>query len=229
MEEDRVRWRSLLAQQGGAAEQIGQIAGGLGDLMLAAFNPRQARDRARDMRQRKARARLNQRRDILERILVERLFAYGTQLRELFRSQIDYAGSALGRANHAAKRAAERIDPRIPDGTASTNTYYELETGAVGRDYLQHFYRNAAQVVYPSDWEVLLGPVIDRTLNYGQAVSGEELFANLTNAIAHRKGAAGQGVAVRRHPPHNRRATWRRDTAGPASAQQPRSSSGWTV
>ena len=192
MEEDRVRWRSLLAQQGGAAEQIGQIAGGLGDLMLAAFNPRQARDRARDMRQRKARARLNQRRDILERILVERLFAYGTQLRELFRSQIDYAGSALGRANHAARRAAERIDPRIPDGTASTNTYYELETGAVGRDYLQHFYRNAAQVVYPSDWEVLLGPVIDRTLNFGQAVSGEDLFANLTNAIATERGLLGR-------------------------------------
>ena len=192
MEEDRVRWRSLLAQQGGAAEQIGQIAGGLGDLMLAAFNPRQARDRARDMRQRKARARLHQRRDILERILVERLFAYGTQLRELFRSQIDYAGSALGRANHAARRAAERIDPRIPDGTASTNTYYELETGAVGRDYLQHFYRNAAQVVYASDWEVLLGPVIDRTLNFGQAVSGEELFANLTNAIATERGLLGR-------------------------------------
>lgn len=192
MEEDRARWRSLLAQQGGAAEQIGQIAGGLGDLMLAAFNPRQARDRARDMRQRKARSRLHQRRDILERILVERLFAYGTQMRELFRSQIDYAGSALGRANHAARRAAERIDPRISDGTASTNTYYELETGAVGRDYLQHFYRNAAQVVYPSDWEVLLGPVIDRALNFGQAVSGEELFANLTNAITTERGLLGR-------------------------------------
>ena len=192
MDEDRTRWRSLLAQQGGAAEQLGQIAGGLGDLMLAAFNPRQARDRARDMRQRKARARLNQRRDILERILVERLFAYGTQLREVFRAQIDNAGGALGRANHAARRSAERIDPRIPDGTASTNTYYELETGAVGRDYLQHFYRNAAQVVYPSDWESLLGPIIDRILNYNQAVSGEELFANLTNAIATERGLLGR-------------------------------------
>lgn len=192
MEEDRVRWRSLLAQQGGAAEQIGQIASGLGDLMLAAFNPRQARDRARDLRQRKARARLHQRRDILERILVERLFAYGTQLRELFRTQIDNAGGALGRANQAARRAAERIDPRIPDGTASTNTYYELETGAVGRDYLQHFYRNAAQVVQTSDWALLLGPVVDRILNVNQAVSSEELFANLTNAIASERGLLGR-------------------------------------
>ena len=191
-EEDRERLRSLLAQQGGAAEQIGQIAGGFGDLLLAAFNPRQARDRARDTRQRKTRARLHQRRDRLERILVERIFSYGTQTREVFRTQIDNAGGALARANQAARRAAERIDPRIPDGTASTNTYYELETGAVGRDYLQHFYRNAAQVVHPSDWEVLLGPVIDRILNVSQAVSAEELFANLTNAIATERGLLGR-------------------------------------
>ena len=159
-EEDRAGWRTLLAQQGGAAEQIGQIAGSFGDLLLAAFNPRQARDRARDMRQRKARARLNQRRDRLERVLVERLFSLQhADARDCSATQIDNAGSALGRANQAARRAADRIDPRIPDGTASTNTYYELETGAVGRDYLQHFYRNAAQVVYPSDWETLLGPV----------------------------------------------------------------------
>ena len=191
-EEDRAGWRTLLAQQGGAAEQIGQIAGSFGDLLLAAFNPRQARDRARDMRQRKARARLNQRRDRLERVLVERLFSHSTQMRELFRTQIDNAGSALGRANQAARRAADRIDPRIPDGTASTNTYYELETGAVGRDYLQHFYRNAAQVVYPSDWETLLGPVIDRISSSGQPVSAEELFANLTNAIANERGLLGR-------------------------------------
>ena len=191
-EEDRAGWRSLLAQQGGAAEQIGQIAGSFGDLLLAAFNPRQARDRARDMRQRKARARLNQRRDRLERVLVERLFSHSTQMRELFRTQIDNAGSALGRANQAARRAADRIDPRIPDGTASTNTYYELETGAVGRDYLQHFYRNAAQVVYPSDWETLLGPVVDRIASSGQPVTAEDLFANLTNAIANERGLLGR-------------------------------------
>ncbi len=191
-EEDRARWRSLLAQQGGATEQIGQIAGGFGDLLLAAFNPRQARERARDARQRKARARLHQRRDRLERILVERLFSYSTQMREVFRTQIDNAGGALGRANQAAKRAADRIDPRIPDGTASTSTYYELETGAVGRDYLQHFYRNAAQVVYSSDWEVLLGPLIERILSYNQAVGAEDLFANLTNAIATERGLLGR-------------------------------------
>ena len=191
-EEDRARWRTLLAQQGGAAEQIGQIAGGFGDLLLAAFNPRQARERSRDTRQRKARARLDQRRDRLERVLMERLLSYSTQMREVFRTQIDSAGSALGRANQAANRAADRIDPRIPDGTASTNTYYELETGAVGRDYLQHFYRNAAQVVYPSDWEVLLGPAIERIVSNGQAVNAEELFANLTNAIATERGLLGR-------------------------------------
>ena len=113
-------------------------------------------------------------------------------MREVFRTQIDNAGGALGRANKAAKRAADRIDPRIPDGTASTSTYYELETGAVGRDYLQHFYRNAAQVVYSSDWEVLLGPLIERILSYNQAVGAEELFANLTNAIATERGLLGR-------------------------------------
>ena len=191
-EEVRARWRSFLAQEGGAAEQISQIAGSFGDLLLAAFNPRQARDRARDARNRKARARLQQRRDGLERILVDRLFAYGTQMREVFRVQIDNAGGALTRANQAARRAAERIDPRIPDGTASTSTYYELETGAVGRDYLQHFYRNAAQVVYPDDWEALLGTVIDGILHHNRAVSPEELFATLTNAIATERGLLGR-------------------------------------
>ena len=144
------------------------------------------------MRQRKARARLNQRRDRLERVLVERLFSHSTQMRELFRTQIDNTGSALGRANQAARRAADRIDPRIPDGTASTNTYYELETGAVGRDYLQHFYRNAAQVVHPSDWETLLGPIVDRISGNGRPVSAEELFANLTNDIANERSLLGR-------------------------------------
>ncbi|RME60137.1 MAG: hypothetical protein D6790_09785, partial [Caldilineae bacterium] len=46
-EEDRARWRSLLAQEGGAAERLSQLAGGFGDLLLSAFSPRQARDRAR--------------------------------------------------------------------------------------------------------------------------------------------------------------------------------------
>ncbi len=191
-EEDRSRWRSSLAQEGGAIEQIGQIAGGFGDLLLTAFNPRQARDRAQDVRVRKARARLHQRRDMLERTLVERLSAYSTQMREVFRTQINNAGGALARANQEAGRAAERIDPRTPDGTASTNTYYELETGAVGRDYLQHFYRSAAQVVYPNDWDALLGHLIDRILHYSQAVSTEDLFATLATAIATERDLLGR-------------------------------------
>lgn len=187
-EEDRARWRALLAQEGGAAERFGQIAGGFGDLLLSAFSPRQARDRALDLRSRKARARLYQRRDALERVLTERLSAYGTQMREVLRAQLNNAGSALVQANQEAGRAAERIDPRIPDGTPSTSTYYELETGAVGRDYLQHFYRNAAQAVYPDDWNALLGKVADTVLYYSNAISPEDLFGMLATGISEERG-----------------------------------------
>lgn len=191
-EEDRARWRTLLAQEGGHIERIGQIASGFGDLLLSALSPRQARDRALDLRNRKARARLNQRRDMLERILVERLSVYGAQMRDVFRMQINNAGAALLRANQETSQAADRIDPRIPDGTPSTSTYYELETGVVGRDYLQHFYHNAAQSVYPSDWHALLGTLIDTILYYSNAINAENLFTMLTKTLSEDQGLLGR-------------------------------------
>lgn len=182
-EEDRGRWRSLLAQEGGASERIGQLAGGFGDLLLAAFSPRQARERSRDLAERRARARLYQRRDRLERILVDQMGVYGSRMRDLFRTQMNNAAGALVRANQEATRAAERIDPRIPDGTPSTSTYYELETGAVGRDYLQHFYRQAAQAVLPETWQTILGQLVDPLLTYQNAMVADQIFDTLNQAI----------------------------------------------
>ncbi|HXF61526.1 MAG TPA: tubulin-like doman-containing protein, partial [Caldilineaceae bacterium] len=56
-EEDRALWRKILAQQGGLVEQLQQIGSSLGDLAMMAFNPRQAREHAKDVTARKARAR----------------------------------------------------------------------------------------------------------------------------------------------------------------------------
>ena len=121
-EEDRGRLRSLLAQEGGASERVGQLAGGFSDLLLAAFSPRQARERAKDLATRKARALLYQRRDSLERILTDELGKYAQRMREVFRNQMNNAAAALVQANQEASRAADRIDPRIPDGSPSTST-----------------------------------------------------------------------------------------------------------
>src|SRR5690606_17233701 len=45
-EEQRATWRKVLAQQGGWQEQIQQLGSGLGELLIMAVNPRQARERA---------------------------------------------------------------------------------------------------------------------------------------------------------------------------------------
>jgi hypothetical protein len=191
-EEDRARWRSLLAQEGGAAERIGQLAGGFGDLLLSAFSPRQARERAKDLSTRKARGRLYQRRDATERAFVDELGRFAMRMREIFRHQLGNAGQALGRANQEVSRVADRIDPRISDGSPSTSTYYELETGVVGRDYLQHFYKRAARVVMPEDWQVLLGRLLDGLFYQGSPLSADQMIDILQTSIHEDTGLLGR-------------------------------------
>lgn len=183
-EEDRERWRKILAQQGGMAEQLQQIGSSLGELTMMAFNPRQARERARDMAARKARSRIYQKRDAVETELVAQIGKQGGILREALRGQIDTCAVALARANQEAGRLADRIDPRTPDGKASTSTYYELETGAVSRDYLQHFYRRAASVVSAADWHNLLAPLYNQMLQGMSALGAEQIYHHLNQSTA---------------------------------------------
>ncbi len=178
-EEDRAHWRKILAQQGGMVEQLQQIGSSLGDVAMMAFNPRQARERARDMAARKARSRLYQKRDAVETELVAQIGKQAGILREALRGQIDTCAVALARANQEAGRLADRIDPRLPDGNASTSTYYELETGAVGRDYLHHFYRRAASAVTASDWHNLLAPLYNQLLQGMSALGAEQIYNHL--------------------------------------------------
>lgn len=187
-EEDRARWRTLLAQEGGVSERISQLAGGFGDLLLTAFSPRQARERQRDLATRKARARLYQRRDAVERMVVDELGNLAGRMRQMFRNQLNNAATALARANQEAGRMAERIDPRIPDGSPSTSTYYELETGAIGRDYLQHFYRRAATAVLPDDWQTLLGRLLEPLFESNSALAAEQIHTIFTDAVAEDSG-----------------------------------------
>ncbi|GIV79444.1 MAG: hypothetical protein KatS3mg050_3838 [Litorilinea sp.] len=191
-EDDRQRWRKLLAQQGGWAEQLQQLAGSLGELLMMAFSPRQARERARELAARKARARLYQKRDAVEVALVDQMAKQAAALRETLRSQIDACAMALARANQEASRMADRIDPRIPDGRPSTSTYYELETGAVGRDYLQHFYRRAGAMVMDEDWRQALAPLFARLVQSGGAGSPDELLARLNAAVAANSSLLGR-------------------------------------
>jgi hypothetical protein len=160
-----------LAQQGGMAEQAQQIGSMVGDVVMMAFNPRQARERAKDMAGRRARSRLYQRRDALETVLVMQIGKQAGILRDALRAQVDACAVALARANQEAGRTADRIDPRVSDGKPSTSTYYELETGAVGRDYLAHFYRRAASAVGGNDWNSALMPL------YAQLVQGMHVLA----------------------------------------------------
>jgi hypothetical protein len=183
-EEDRMLWRKLLAQQGGMTEQLQQIGSSLGDLAMMAFNPRNARERAKDMTARKARARLYQKRDAVEQAVVLQIGKQAGILREALRGQIDICAVALARANQEAGRLADRIDPRLPDGKASTSTYYELETGAVGRDYLHHFYRRAASAVTPADWHSSLTPLYNQLLQGMNAVSAEQIYNHLATTTA---------------------------------------------
>ena len=183
-EEDRLRWRKVLAQDGGLVEQMQQVAGSLGDLAMTAFSPRQARERARDMATRKARARLYQRRDGVERALVEQVGKQAAVLREALRSQMDACALALARANQDAARLAERIDPRVQDGYASTSTYYELETGAVGRDYLRNFYTNAGAGVTAADWQNALEPLFTQLVQSRQVVDAEQIYTQLGASVA---------------------------------------------
>ncbi|MBX2996950.1 MAG: hypothetical protein KF893_00460 [Caldilineaceae bacterium] len=191
-EEDRARWRSLLAQEGGAGERVNQLAGGFGDLLLSAFSPRQARERARDLATRKARARLYQRRDATERMMVDELGHFATRMREVFRNQLTNAAQALVRANNEASAMADRIDPRIPDGTLTTSTYYELETGAIGRDYLQHFYKRAAGAVHAEDWQMLLGRLLDGLLTQSNPLSAEQMLEILNTSVYEDTGLIGR-------------------------------------
>lgn len=182
-EEDRVYWRKALAQQGGWVEQAQQIGSMAGDVVMMAFNPRQARERAKDLAARRARSRLYQRRDALETTLVTQIGKQAGILREALRSQVDAAAVALARANQEAGRMADRIDPRVPDGKPSTSTYYELETGAVGRDYLQHFYRRAASAVGPSDWSSALAPLYTQLVQGMHVLSPEQVYGHLAAIV----------------------------------------------
>ncbi|CAN5628283.1 hypothetical protein BH10CHL1_BH10CHL1_02580 [soil metagenome] len=183
-EDNRAQWRKVLAQQGGLGEQAHQIASGFGDLLMMAFSPRQARDRARDMATRKARSRLYQRRDATERAVVEQLGKQAGVLREALRAQINSCALALAKANQEASHMADRIDPRVPDGKPSTSTYYELETGAVGRDYLQHFYRKAGAAVMPADAQNAISPLIQQLVHGKNALSPDQIYAQLTASVA---------------------------------------------
>lgn len=182
-EEDRLRWRKVLAQEGGFVEQMNQIGSSMGALFMTAINPRQARERAREAATRRGRARVYQRRDRVERALVDQLGKQAGVLREMLRSQIDACAIALARANQETGRMADRIDPRIPDGYPSTSTYYELETGAVGRDYLQQFFRKAAGSVTPEDWRGAILPLANELLQSNDALAGEHIFSRLSHSI----------------------------------------------
>lgn len=183
-EEDRLRWRKVLAQQGTLNEQLQQIGGMMGDLVMMAFNPRQARERAKDMAARRARARLYQKRDAVETALVAQIGKQAAVLREALRSQIDNCAVTLARANQEASRTADRIDPRVSDGKRSTSTYYELETGAVGRDYLQHFYRRAASAVGNHDWNTALNPLFSQVVSKMSALTPEQIYDHLSTVTA---------------------------------------------
>jgi len=111
-DEDRGRWRKLLAQEGGFGEQARQLGSSLGQVMLTALNPRQARERSQDSAGMRGRARLYQRRDAVERMLVEQLGKQTALLRETLRSQIDTSAVALARANQEATRLASRLQMR---------------------------------------------------------------------------------------------------------------------
>ncbi len=183
-EEDRERWRKLLAQQGGFVEQMQQLGASLGELMMMAFSPGRARERSRDLSTRKARARLYQRRDAAERAIVNQMAKQGTILREALRAQIHACAIALARANQEASRLADRIDPRLADGYASTSTYYELETGAVGRDYLPHFYRRAGETVHAADWRSALSPLFNQLVQSLHALNDEQVYSQLSHSVA---------------------------------------------
>jgi hypothetical protein len=183
-EEERALWRKVLAQQGGMTEQMQQIAQAGGEVLMMAFNPRQARERARDMATRRARARIYQKRDAVETALVDQLSKQAAILREALRSQINACAVALARANQEAARLADRIDPRVPDGRPSTSTYYELETGAVGRDYLQHFYRRAGAAVTASDWHNALSPLFAQLIQGGNTISADQLYNQMNHIVA---------------------------------------------
>jgi hypothetical protein len=183
-EEARAAWRRVLAQQGGWQEQAQQLGSGLGELLIMAVNPRQARERAREITTRRARARLYQRRDAVEQALITQLGKQANVLREALRSQINTCALALARANQEASRLADRIDPRLSDGHASTSTYYELETGAVGRDYLQFFYRRASSAVTAADWKNALTPLFGQLLQSLAAVPAETMLGQLTASVA---------------------------------------------
>ncbi len=183
-DEDRLRWRKVLAQQGGWAEQAQQIGATMGDLLMMAVNPRQARERAKEMASRRARSRIYQKRDAVETALIIQIGKQATILREALRSQVDACAVALARANQEAGRMADRIDPRVPDGKPSTSMYYELETGAVGRDYLQHFYRRAASAVGDNDWHSTLAPLFSLLVQNMSALSAEAIYTHLTSVTA---------------------------------------------
>ncbi|MEZ4640435.1 MAG: hypothetical protein R2856_36670 [Caldilineaceae bacterium] len=116
---------------------------------------------------------------------------------------------------------AERIDPRIPDGSLTTSTYYELETGAVGRDYLQHFYRRAAQAVYPADWQLLTGRLLDGLFVQGTPLSGDQILDILTTTLREETGLIARSAQDGGHPPRHRRAAQRRVGRLPPVAAQP--------
>jgi hypothetical protein len=183
-EEMRHQWRRILAQQGDFGEQAQQVASSVGELFLLALNPRRARERARDMATRKARSRLNQKRDAVEQTLVNQLGKQANRLREALRSQLNACTVALAKANQEAGRMADRIDPRLPDGYPSTSTYYELETGAVGRDYLPYFVRSAAGCVTAADWRNSVGPLCNQLLQGLNAISPDQIYGQLAAAVA---------------------------------------------
>ncbi|HRW05025.1 MAG TPA: tubulin-like doman-containing protein [Caldilineaceae bacterium] len=182
-EEMRHQWRRILAQQGDFSEQAQQIAGSVGELFLLALNPRRARERARDLATRKARSRLYQKRDSVEQALVTQLGKQAGRLREALRSQLNACTIALAKANQEAGRIADRIDPRIPDGYPSTSTFYELETGAVGRDYLPHFVRSAAGCVTATDWRNSIAPLCNQLLQGLNAIAPDQIYSQLYASV----------------------------------------------
>ena len=186
-EDDRNRWRKVLAQEGGWREQAQQVGTAFTGVLMTALNPRQARESASEAANRRARARLYQRRDTVERALIEQLGKQAHVLREALRSQVNASAVALARANQEAGRLADRIDPRVPDGHATTSTYYELETGVVSRDYLQHFVQQTSGSVTAGDWQNALNPLINQLLQKLTALSPEQIYDHLNASVSSNK------------------------------------------
>jgi len=144
-ETDREAWKEQASSHAGIWEQISGL--------IARASGKSTRKSEEIRERRRMQAELSLRLDELDRAIIDAVKEKIHELREaLDRQRRVIEEESLPEADRNARKAADHLQPHVLDHSASTETVYELETGAVGHDYLDLFLEETRRELGEEVW-----------------------------------------------------------------------------